>query len=171
MSTCFEQLESQLPLGEACLVLFDIPKEISFWVPKRSFIRFPERSMTIKEQISMMSNLQKWGLNNQLIITTSPFIVSDFKKETVRIYNGKELLKPKIETYGTDPIVLLYELYDYKSLIGARAAEYIKNLHERAETEIDIQKIKEDARVLGESTEKVLLFYHLINKKPLVSFE
>ena len=160
----FEQFESQLPQGEACLVLFDVPKEISFWVPKRSFIKFPERSMTIKEQLSMMSNLQKWGLNNQLIITTSPSIVTDFKKDTVRIYNGKELLKPKIETYGADPIKLLYELYDYDSLIGARAAEYIKTLHERADTEDDMQKIKDDARILGESSEKILLFYHLINK-------
>jgi len=160
----FEQFESQLPQGEACLVLFDVPKEISFWVPKRSFIKFPERSMTIKEQLSMMSNLQKWGLNNQLIISTSPSIVTDFKKDTVRIYNGKELLKPKIETYGADPIKLLYELYDYDSLIGARAAEYIKTLHERADTEDDMQKIKDDARILGESSEKILLFYHLINK-------
>ena len=160
-----EMLEAQLPSGEACLVVLTLHSWITTWKPKRTHTKFPEVALSIDKQRSFMLNLQKAGHNNQLIITTSPFILSDFKKSNVRIYDGRQLYSPKIETYGTCPLILMQEIFNYDTLIGARAMEDLNILTQRIGTETDMQKIKEDSRSLGESTEKALLFYNIINRE------
>lgn len=108
-----------------------------------------------------------------LITSHSPFIVSDCQPENVIIFNkqNKKVLhktaKDKgIRTFGTSVNILTEEIFGKTESISELSLRIINEIKKMPlESTEDIQKAKEEARVLGESVEKVLLFRELILKE------
>lgn len=166
-SKIIEELDNKLNEipGEVCLVFLKRIEEFNSWFPGRSFIICPEKDLSVDEQCSFMYDLQKQGLNQQLIITSSPFIISDFKKEKVLVCDGNEIKHPNIETYGANPDIILFHVFKLQNLIGKRALNDVKALNKHIKVENDMTKIKEESRKFGESVEKTLLFRAIIMRE------
>lgn len=116
------------------------------------------------------------GLDNRrdlLITSHSPFIVSDCQPENVIIFDKqkKKILhktaKEKgIRTFGTSVNIITEEIFGKKESISKLSLEVIEKIKNMPlDTPKNIRKAKEEARVLGESVEKVLLFRELILKE------
>jgi restriction system-associated AAA family ATPase len=112
------------------------------------------------------------NMTELLITSHSPFIISDCRREQVRVFRRDEETgtvfyeEPKINTFGTSVNILTEEIFGKKESIPDLALEKINELKRRPMvTEKDIQDIKEASRELGESVEKVLLFRELILKE------
>lgn len=109
----------------------------------------------------------------EIILTThSPFVVSDCQPENVFIFSRdddgkvKKPSRPKINTFGTSVNILTEEIFGKKESIGNMAMEHINKIIEEVDRgKISIQEAKEASRELGESVEKVLLFRKLILKE------
>jgi|ERR1035437_1254164 restriction system-associated AAA family ATPase len=101
-----------------------------------------------------------------LITSHSPFIVSDCRRERVFIFDKGEAKNPKINTFGTSVNILTEEIFGKKESISGQSIEKIDEIKQSPlNTLNEIQKAKEEARVLGESVEKILLFRELLIKE------
>ncbi|MGH1388350.1 restriction system-associated AAA family ATPase [Kordia sp.] len=116
------------------------------------------------------------GIDNRrdlLITSHSPFIISDCQPENVIIFDKqkkkvvhKTAKEKGIRTFGTSVNIITEEIFGKKESISKLSLEVIKRIKEMPlDTSEDIIKAKEEARILGESVEKVLLFRELILKE------
>lgn len=116
------------------------------------------------------------GFDNRrdLFITShSPFIISDCHPENVIIFDKQnkkvqqQTAKVKgIRTFGTSANILIEEIFGKKESISKLSLEIIEKIKKMPlNNPADILAAKEEARVLGESVEKVLLFRELIIKE------
>ena len=104
----FDREIQKIP-GEACLIFHANPRLIKDWSPNRPFVKFPECELSIPEQIEFMTKVDKKGL---LVITMSPYIISDFPRTSVLMFDGKDFRHPPIETYGTGVSTILNEVFN-----------------------------------------------------------
>lgn len=125
--------------------------------------------------ISILKDSLERGESNNLIrdilITShSPFIISDcfpdkvvvFKKDEQPI-NAKNM---KVNTFGTSVNIVLEEIFKKEESISDYALSELNKIKAREfKTIEDIQKAKEDSRLLGDSPEKVFLFRDLLLKE------
>lgn len=124
-------------------------------------------------------SLKAGGTNNFLkdvILTShSPFIISDCLPNNV-IFFKRNQEKHQIEaksardmdfnTYGTSVEIILDELFDYNQSIGDWANEELKNIDfQKIKTKADIEAIKKELRILGDSIEKDLVLAKLNRMK------
>lgn len=106
------------------------------------------------------------ALQDILITTHSPFLISDSKKENVFVFRKGNVSHPEIKTFGTSVNILTEEIFEKTESISDLSLDVISKIKElKFETIEDILEAKEQARVLGESVEKVLLFRELILKE------
>lgn len=125
--------------------------------------------------ISMLNDcLEKGGSNNLardiLITSHSPFIISDCYPDKVVVFekgmqpiNARDM---KFNTFGTSVNIVLEEIFKKEESIPNYSLFKLNQIKQRGfNTLADIQRAKEDARLLGESPEKVFLFRELILKE------
>lgn len=120
----------------------------------------------------IMQTNRAFGVEQDHFITShSPFIISDCKPTNVYLFyrkNGK--LQPvqtahdkKLNTYGTSVSILTEEIFNKQESQGEFSGLTIKKLMNRQYKTLEsINKAKEDARILGDSVEKTLLFRKLL---------
>lgn len=153
--------------GPSCVVMScKDPSWLNDWFPKnRPYILYPEHGMDLKSQSLYMTNLlsgsSKALVKNVVVITRSPFIISDFHKDNVIIIKGDTLEKPFVQTFGLDYMSILTEMFDCGTMGGIAKAQ-MDDIIKRAESGEEITPLKEKLlRTFGTSTEKVLAFHHL----------
>lgn len=101
-----------------------------------------------------------------LITTHSPFLISDCAKENVFVFRNGKVSHPAIKTFGTSVNILTEEVFEKTESISDLSLELIEKIKNLPLDNLEaIQDAKEQARVLGESVEKVLLFRELILKE------
>ena len=107
---------------------------------------------------------------DHFITSHSPFIISDCKPTNVYLFhkeNGKLKVQTahdkRINTFGTSVNILTEEVFDKNESQGEYSGITINELLNRKyKTKEDILKAKDDAKILGDSVEKTLLFRKLI---------
>lgn len=124
-------------------------------------------------------SLKAGGTNNFLkdvILTShSPFIISDCLPNNVIFFNrnkethqieARSARDMNFNTYGTSVEIILDELFEYNQSIGDWANEELKNIDfEKIKTKADIEAIKKELRILGDSIEKDLILAKLNRMK------
>jgi restriction system-associated AAA family ATPase len=119
------------------------------------------------------------NFQDHFITSHSPFIVSDCKPNNVYLFHRtkaglvvRTAHQNKINTFGTSVNILTEEIFNKNESQGDYSLEYLNEIKNRTFKTLEkIQKAKEDAKQLGESVEKTLLFRKLfmiedeLNKK------
>ena len=119
----------------------------------------------------LKDSLERSGSNNiqrEVLITShSPFIISDcFPDKVIVLKNKKQPVNArqmKFNTFGTSVNIVLEEIFQKEESIPNYSLSKLKEIQNRDfKNPEDIQKAKEDSRLLGDSPEKVFLFRHLL---------
>lgn len=121
-------------------------------------------------RLIMEMNADEYIEQDHFITSHSPFIISDCKPTNVYLFhkkNGKLEVKTahekRLNTFGTSVNLLTEEVFDKNESQGEYAGITIDELINRKYDDLkDIIKAKEDAKILGDSVEKTLLFRKLI---------
>jgi len=117
------------------------------------------------------SNQSDDQMKDYFITSHSPFIISDCKPNNVYIFNKNEKDEIKVETaakrrlntFGTSVNILTEEVFNKHESIADYSLRKLNEIKNRSFKNLkDIETAKEDARVLGESVEKTLLFRKLL---------
>lgn len=118
--------------------------------------------------------MQNNGNNNNdqdyFITSHSPFIISDCKPNNVYIFNrqGNRMTvetaaQKRLNTFGASVNVLTEEVFNKNESIADYSLATLNEIKNRKfKTIAQIQQAKEDARILGDSVEKTLLFRKLL---------
>lgn len=126
----------------------------------------------------MMETNQNEDLEQDHFITShSPFIISDCKPNNVYLFHRKDgklkvqtAHERRLNTFGTSVNILTEEVFNKNESQGEYAGIVIDELMNRKyDTMDDITKAKEDARMLGDSVEKTLLFRKLLMREDELS--
>lgn len=112
---------------------------------------YVENGLNIGEQLAYKYNGKKQ------IITASPFILSQFRSDDVLIYEDGVYEIPDMETYGTDPMILIKHLFEVYSLTPRAVVNEIREQLKQAD-EIAAVWIKDN---IGPSMEKAYLLKKL----------
>lgn len=122
---------------------------------------------SIKKCLEINGNDKYKNRLQEILITThSPFLISDCVRENVFVFRDGKVSHPENKTFGTSVNIITEEVFEKTESISDLSLELIdkiKNLP--LDNMKDIQEAKEQTRVLGESVEKVLLFRELILKE------
>lgn len=122
----------------------------------------------------LKDSLERSGSNNlqrEVLITShSPFIISDCYPDKVIVFKNKKqpvnARQMKFNTFGTSVNIVLEEIFKKEESIPNYSLSKLKEIQNRDfNTVEDIEKAKEDARILGDSPEKVFLFRDLLLKE------
>lgn len=123
----------------------------------------------------IMANNQVLEKEQDHFITShSPFIISDCKPNNVYIFNRDKKGKLKIETaakkrmntFGTSVNILTEEVFNKNESQGDYSLRVLNEIKNRKFNILkDIQKAKDDTRILGDSVEKTLLFRKLLMRE------
>lgn len=135
----------------------------------------PETHFNPEWRAKMISLImQNNGNNNNeqdyFITSHSPFIISDCKPNNVYIFNrqGNKMTvetaaQKRLNTFGASVNVLTEEVFNKNESIADYSLATLNEIKNRKFKDIaQIQKAKEDARILGDSVEKTLLFRKLL---------
>ena len=118
--------------------------------------------------------LERSGSNNlqrEVLITShSPFIISDCFPDKVIVFKNKKqpinARQMKFNTFGTSVNIVLEEIFKKEESIPNYSLSKLKEIQNRDfKTPEDIERAKEDSRLLGDSPEKVFLFRDLLLKE------
>lgn len=118
--------------------------------------------------------LERSGSNNlqrEVLITShSPFIISDCFPDKVIVFKNKKqpinARQMKFNTFGTSVNIVLEEIFKKEESIPNYSLSKLKEIQNRDfKTLEDIERAKEDSRLLGDSPEKVFLFRDLLLKE------
>jgi restriction system-associated AAA family ATPase len=110
-------------------------------------------------------------MKDYFITSHSPFIISDCKPNNVYIFNKNDkdevtvttAAQKRINTFGTSVNILTEEIFNKNESIADYSLAILNEIKNRSFRSLkQINKAKEDARVLGDSVEKTLLFRKLI---------
>ncbi len=121
--------------------------------------------------VSLLNNIiTKKNREQDIILTThSPFIVSDCQRNRVFIFSRDKMgnvmppVQPAINTFGTSTSILTEEIFGKKETISELSNSEIERIKGLPLNTLEaVQGAKNQARKLGESVEKVLLFRGLI---------
>ncbi len=154
-----------------CLIFRDTNSLFLLDEPETHFN--PEWRAKFITTIANCLKTDKKFLRDLLITSHSPFIVSDCKPDNVYIFNrDKEKLfvesaaKKRLNTFGTSVNVLTEEIFNKTESLGDYSLEILNKIRNRTFDSLEeIQKAKEDSRILGDSAEKILLFRELLLKE------
>lgn len=122
----------------------------------------------------LKDSLERSGGNNlqrEVVITShSPFIISDCFPDKVIVFKNKKqpinARQMKFNTFGTSVNIVLEEIFKKEESIPNYSLSKLKEIQNRDfKTLEDIEKAKEDSRLLGDSPEKVFLFRDLLLKE------
>jgi len=110
-------------------------------------------------------------MKDYFITSHSPFVISDCKPNNVYIFNKNErdevtvktAAQKRVNTFGTSVNILTEEIFNKNESISDYSLAILNKIKNRNFRSIkQINTAKEDARVLGDSVEKTLLFRKLI---------
>ncbi len=120
----------------------------------------------------METNQEEYLEQDHFITSHSPFIISDCKPTNVYLFNKKDgkLLLPiqtahdrRINTFGTSTDILTDKIFGKNESQGEFSGKLIKDLLDKEyKTLTEIEEAKNEARILGDSVEKTLLFRKLL---------
>jgi len=121
-------------------------------------------------RLIMETNQDEKLEQDHFITSHSPFIISDCKPTNVYLFHRKEgkltvqtAHDKRLNTFGTSVNILTEEVFNKNQSQGEYAGITIGELMNRPyDSQEEIDQAKIDARVLGESVEKTLLFRKLI---------
>ena len=135
----------------------------------------PETHFNPEWRAKMISLImQNNGNNNNeqdyFITSHSPFIISDCKPNNVYIFNrqGNKMTietaaQKRLNTFGASVNVLTEEVFNKNESIADYSLATLNEIKNRSFKSLTaIQKAKHDARILGDSVEKTLLFRKLL---------
>jgi restriction system-associated AAA family ATPase len=135
----------------------------------------PETHFNPEWRAKMISLImQNNGSNNNqqdyFITSHSPFIISDCKPNNVYIFNrqGNKITvetaaQKRLNTFGASVNALTEEVFNKNESIADYSLAALNKIKNRNFKNLaDIQQAKEDARILGDSVEKTLLFRKLL---------
>jgi len=125
--------------------------------------------------------MQNNGNNNNeqdyFITSHSPFIISDCKPNNVYIFNRQAnkitvetAAQKRLNTFGASVNLLTEEVFNKNESIADYSLATLNEIKNRKFTTLaQIQQAKEDARILGDSVEKTLLFRKLLMLENVLS--
>lgn len=135
----------------------------------------PETHFNPEWRAKMISLImQNNGNNNNeqdyFITSHSPFIISDCKPNNVYIFNrqGAKMTvetaaQKRLNTFGASVNILTEEVFNKDESIADYSLANLNEIKNRSFRSLTtIQKAKDDARILGDSVEKTLLFRKLL---------
>lgn len=135
----------------------------------------PETHFNPQWRAKMISLIMQNNENNNneqdyFITSHSPFIISDCKPNNVYIFNrqGNKMTvetaaQKRLNTFGASVNVLTEEVFNKNESIADYSLAILNEIKGRKFKNLaQIQKAKEDARILGDSVEKTLLFRKLL---------
>lgn len=130
-----------------------------------------------KKELESHADREQFELVQDILLTThSPFILSDSEQENVYIFtrdgsNEVRWKKPEINTYGTSVNRLMETIFNKRETISAMSLAELNELKKNIVTLEDVQNAKEESRKLGESLEKVHLFNYLITRQKEIEMQ
>ena len=118
----------------------------------------------------IMVNGDRNNYQDHFITSHSPFIISDCKPTNVYLFHRDKSKisvqtahEKRLNTFGTSVNILTEEVFNKNESQGEYSNKAITEIKNRTFSTLDdIQKAKEDARILGDSVEKTLLFRKLL---------
>lgn len=118
----------------------------------------------------IMSKSGEENHQDHFITSHSPFIISDCKPTNVYLFQRTQkgpivqtAHTKRLNTFGTSVSILTEEVFNKNESQGDYSLDVLNEIKNRTFTNLeDIQKAKEDSRILGESVEKTLLFRKLL---------
>lgn len=124
-------------------------------------------------RLIMESNKDEDLEQDHFITSHSPFIISDCKPTNVYLFHRKDgklkvqtAHERKLNTFGTSVNILTEEVFNKYESQGEYSGSTIEELMNREYiTQEDIDTAKKDARILGDSVEKTLLFRKLLMRE------
>lgn len=135
----------------------------------------PETHFNPEWRAKMISLIMQNNENNNneqdyFITSHSPFIISDCKPNNVYIFNrqGNKMTvetaaQKRLNTFGASVNVLTEEVFNKNESIADYSLATLNEIKNRKFKNLaQIQQAKEDARILGNSVEKTLLFRKLL---------
>lgn len=135
----------------------------------------PETHFNPEWRAKMISLImQNNGNNNNeqdyFVTSHSPFIISDCKPNNVYIFNrqGNKMTvetaaQKRLNTFGASVNMLTEEVFNKNESIADYSLATLNEIKNRKfKNLVQIQQAKEDARILGDSVEKTLLFRKLL---------
>lgn len=131
---------------DSCIPDFDL----------NNFLIYPEKTL---------SSFELFQSYHGKVVTTSPFLVGQYKKEEVLILNNNVLENPSFETFGASIEVLIKRLFDTRSSINNVAVQIIReNIKKRDDGILSQEELISFIEKLGESSERAYLKSKLANK-------
>lgn len=122
----------------------------------KGFVLYPEKTL---------SSFELFEKHHGKVVTTSPFLVGQYKKEEVLILNNDILEIPLFETFGASIEVLIKRLFDRRSSITHVAVQIIReHIKKRDDGIISQEELMVFIEGLGESSERSYLKSKLSNK-------
>ena len=131
--------------------------------PRPRFL-FPEERRNVDEQAAFISEIEE-GVPNLIVVTRSAFIISDFRREQVLIFEGDKVVHPEFETFGASVNKITMCLFGRRATVGDRALKVLESLSSRLEKGENPSAIIDEASTLGDSVEKVLFMKVALNKE------
>lgn len=134
-------------------------KNIDSYLPNfdlNDFSIYPEKTL---------SSFELFQNYHEKVVTTSPFLVGQYKKEDVLILNNNVLENPSFETFGASVEVLIKRLFDTRSSINNVAVQIIReNIKKCDDNLITQEELISFIEKLGESSERSYLKLKLSDK-------
>ena len=156
-----------------CVVIVGKNNEwMNAWFPKRLNVIFPEKDLSIEDQAEYMTKTILEGkelTKNLLVITRSPWIVSDFEEGSVLIVKDSKIETPYFQTFGASVNKITMSIFDRRETCSNKAIALLKNIQKRIKLTKDLEKLEsildnEIHKTLGDSIEKVMLTKTLLDK-------
>ena len=162
--------------GMVCITGIKLPVWLQNWTadwPNRlgtpahvSYL--PEHHLNILEQAAFIDGMHTGRITKaDMVITQSPFIISDFPKEHVLVFDGKsQMTNPDFQTFGASANKIMLCLLGQTNTIGNYAKRKFDEFRERLDTGDDPSKVMDEVgRTMGDSVEKTLFINMCIDKE------
>lgn len=155
-----------------CITGAKLPAWLYSWMPEnnRPKLWMPESRRSPQQQADCVSRLRKNAVNrNAVIITYSPFIVSDFNKQNVLVFGKNSIVtKPKFNTFGASVNKITMSLLGQRNTFGNYAEKEIEKYRQRAKKSTPKQitaLINEVGKTFGDSIELTLFINLCMDKE------
>lgn len=157
--------------GPVCITGFveDIDEILDIGGVDRPIIVYPETGTCPKEQ---SKHVGKSYSTDVIIITHSPYIVSDFDKDHVLVISEKgKPSYPDFQTFGASTIIIYMKIFKMSSSIGNKAKSELKKYSRGEFNNLEkVQKgIAEIHEKFGESLERTIILHKFYNMEKSLS--
>jgi hypothetical protein len=125
----------------------------------------PERKISLNRQARFMVGMHKHKQYN-VIVTQSPFIISDFPKENVLIIDKNKISHPEFQTFGSSINRITMCIFDLRCTMGDYSLSILKEYDKRLKAGEDPDEIiNESYKIFGDSVERTIFINNCLNAK------